>query len=70
MDFVDTDWRSGATAIDALRQYIACYSGQRLHSVLAFVSRADFEHETATCLAGVYDTGGKTTTARRSALVT
>jgi putative transposase len=39
----ETMWRSRAEGIDALRQYIAWYNGQRRHSTLDYVSPAVFE---------------------------
>ncbi len=34
----DTMWRSRTEGIDALRQYIAWYNGQRRHSTLELIS--------------------------------
>lgn len=42
---LDTDWRSRAEGTDALRQYIAWYNGERLHSTLGYVSPAVFERQ-------------------------
>lgn len=42
---VDTRWRSRAEGIDALRQYITWYNGQRLHSTLGYLSPAHFERQ-------------------------
>jgi transposase InsO family protein len=39
----DTTWRSHPEAIAALRQYLAWYNGQRLHSTLQYVSPAVYE---------------------------
>ncbi len=41
----DSHWRSRADGRDALRQYIAWYNGQRLHSTLNYVSPAAFERQ-------------------------
>src|SRR5213592_1672311 len=41
----DAQWRSHSDATDALRQYIAWYNGQRLHSTLGYVSPARFERQ-------------------------
>jgi transposase InsO family protein len=41
----DASWRSRADGIDALRQYLAWYNRQRLHSTLHYVSPADFERQ-------------------------
>ena len=38
-------WRSRAEGIDALRQYITWYNGQRLHSTLNYESPARFERQ-------------------------
>jgi len=38
-----SDWRSHHDGIDALRQYLSWYNGQRLHSTLDYVSPAVFE---------------------------
>jgi transposase InsO family protein len=43
----ETTWRSRADGIDALRQYLAWYNGQRLHSTLGYVSPAMFERQLA-----------------------
>jgi putative transposase len=42
---VDANWRSRTEGIDALRQYIAWYNGQRLHSTLGYMSPARFERQ-------------------------
>jgi transposase InsO family protein len=39
----DAIWRSHPEAIGALRQYLAWYNGQRLHSTLQYVSPATYE---------------------------
>jgi putative transposase len=39
----ETTWRSHPEAIAALRQYLAWYNGQRLHSTLHYVSPAVYE---------------------------
>ena len=39
----DANWRSHPEAIAALRQYLAWYNGQRLHSTLRYLSPADYE---------------------------
>lgn len=39
----ETTWRSHPEAIAALRQYLAWYNGQRLHSTLQYVSPAVYE---------------------------
>lgn len=39
----DTMWRSRRDGIEALRQYIAWYNGQRRHSTLGYLSPAAFE---------------------------
>ncbi len=39
----DTQWRSRTEGIDALRQYIAWYNGQRRHSTLDYLSPVAFE---------------------------
>lgn len=41
----ESHWRSRADGIQALRQYIRWYNGQRLHSTLNYVSPADFERQ-------------------------
>jgi len=41
----DAQWWSHSDATDALRQYIAWYNGQRLHSTLGYVSPARFERQ-------------------------
>ena len=41
----DAQWRSHSDATDALRQYIAWYNGQRLHSTLGYLSPARFERQ-------------------------
>lgn len=41
----ETTWRSRAEGIDALRQYINWYNGQRLHSTLHYMSPARFERQ-------------------------
>ena len=42
---LDTNWRSRSEGTEALRQYIAWYNGQRLHSTLAYASPAAFERQ-------------------------
>ena len=39
----DTTWRSHPDAIEALRQYLEWYNGQRLHSTLLYVRPAVYE---------------------------
>lgn len=41
----DAAWRSRAEGIDALRQYITWYNGQRLHSTRGYLSPARFERQ-------------------------
>lgn len=41
----EAGWRSRAEGIDALRQYITWYNGQRLHSTLDYMSPARFERQ-------------------------
>lgn len=41
----DSHWRSRPEGIEALRQYIAWYNGQRRHSTLNYVSPAVFERQ-------------------------
>src|SRR5437667_9598169 len=41
----DAQWQSHSDATDALRQYIAWYNGQRLHSTLGYLSPARFERQ-------------------------
>jgi len=42
---LETTWRSRAEGSDALRQYIAWYNTERLHSTLGYVSPAAFERQ-------------------------
>lgn len=41
----DSNWRSRADGIDALRHYLFWYNGQRLHSTLDYVSPAIYERQ-------------------------
>ena len=41
----DAQWWSHSDATAALRQYIAWYNGQRLHSTLGYLSPARFERQ-------------------------